>query len=194
VSGVVRESGAQALTGVTVRAVANNESAQTDGRGVYRLTTAARTSLEFTKPGFEMQRLGEFEFNSDAAIDAQLQRIITIGPDERIASTIFADDGFYTVGSAAGDMCGPCKVIRLQLAAPADVDVRIRWEPTQSTSLVTWIAGSSRTATSEISFPATMAAGETAIYVGVRNRQLTTAFSMPPLPFEVSTSRRSPAR
>ena len=58
VSGMVRESGAQALGGVTVRAVGNSESAQTDGRGVYRLTTASRTSLEFTKPGYEMQRLG----------------------------------------------------------------------------------------------------------------------------------------
>jgi hypothetical protein len=174
--------------------VANNELAQTDGRGVYRLTTAARTSLEFTKPGYETQRLGEFEFNSDAAIDAQVQKILTIGPDERIAATIYTDDGFYTVGSASGDTCGPCKVIRLQVAATADVDVRIRWEPTQSASLVTWIAGSSRTGTSEISFPATMAAGETAIYVGVRNRQWTTAFSMAPLPFEISTSRRSSAR
>ncbi len=194
VSGVVRESGAQGLSGVTVRAVANNESAQTDGRGVYRLTTAARTSLEFTKPGYEMQQLGEFEFNSDAAIDAQLQRIITIGPDERIAATIYKDDGFYTVGSVSGDTCGPCKVFRLQLAATVNVDVRIRWEPTESASLVTWIAGASRTGTSEISFPATMAAGETPIYVGARNRQWTTAFSMPALPFEISTSRRSSAR
>src|SRR5947209_13188239 len=108
VSGVVRESGAQPLSGVTVRAIANNESTQTDGRGVYRLTTATRSSLEFTKPGYEMQRLGEFKFNGDAAIDAQLQRIITIGPDERIASAIYADDGFYAVGSASGDTCGPC--------------------------------------------------------------------------------------
>jgi hypothetical protein len=194
VSGVVRESGAQALSGVTVRAVANNESAQTDSRGVYRVTTATRTSMEFTKPGYEIQRLGEFEFNSDAAIDAQLQKIITIGPDERIAATIYADDGFYTVGSTSGDLCGPCKVIRLQLAAIADVDIRIRWDPTESASLVTWIAGASRTGTSEISFPATMAAGETAIYVGVRNRQWTTAFSMQPFPFEISMSRRSSAR
>ncbi len=194
VSGVVSESGAQVLSGVTVRAVANNESVETDGRGVYRLTTAARTSLEFTKPGYERQRLGEFAFNSDAAINAQLQKIITIGPDERIAATIYADDGFYPMVSAAGDTCGPCKIIRLQLAAAADVDVRIRWEATESASLVTWIAGVSRTGSSEISFPATMAVGETAIYVGVRNRQWAMAFSMPALPFEVTTSRRSSAR
>jgi hypothetical protein len=194
VSGMVRESGAQALGGVTVRAVGNSESAQTDGRGVYRLTTASRTSLEFTKPGYEMQRLGEFEFNSDATIDVQLQRIITIGPDERIAAAIYADDGFYAVASASGDMCGPCKVIRLQLAGTADVDVHIRWEPSVSVSLVTWIAGASRTGTSEITFTANMAAGETAIYVGARNREWTKAFSMPALPFEISTSPRSSAR
>jgi hypothetical protein len=191
---MVRESGAEALSGVTVRAMANNESAQTDGGGVYRLTTAARTSLEFTKPGYETQRLGEFEFNSDAAIDAQLQKLITIGPDQRIAATIYAGDGFYSVASASGDTCGPCKVIRLQLASAADVDVRVRWEPTQTASLVTWIAGASRTGTSEISFPAIMAAGETVIYVGARNRQLTTALSMPAIPFELATSRRPTPR
>ena len=193
VSGVVRESGAQALGGVTVRAAGNGESAQTDGRGVYRLTTAARTSLEFTKPGYEMRRLGEFEFNRDATLDVQLQKIITIGPGERIAAAIFADDGFYTVVSASGETCGPCKVIRLRLAATADVDVHIRWEPTESASLVTWIAGASRTGASEITFPASMAAGETAIYVGARSRQWTKAFPVSALPFEISTLRRSSA-
>lgn len=130
VSGVVTEPGGPAIAGV--RVTTSTGSAMTDGSGRYVIDgLLVIDSLAFEKDDYEPRGpFGQWYRNLD--LNMTLQRTIRMIAGEQRAVALLPDDVWYEPvpfpWSDPGDMCGPCKLLRVAKPLDGTLDVRVSWD------------------------------------------------------------------
>jgi len=186
-SGVVTEPGGPAIAGVRVST--STSATVTDSRGRYVMTgLPVVDGIRFERDGYESRGpFGPWYRNVD--LDMKLQRTIRLRGGEQLALALSPDDVFFEPVpwpiSDSGDICGPCKLLRVAKPLQGILDVRVSSDnPALTFGL--WEVGRSephQIGQGEVSASISTTTDEVLILVG-------TVWHGPPAPFSVAQPLR----
>jgi hypothetical protein len=135
VFGRVREPGAGGIPGVRVIERSSGKSTLTDAVGLFALADLRSTGVTFEKDGFEPP---EVDVQPDTRLDVAMQWIVRMSAGETSEPQRLApNDVSYRVG---GEVCQPCRRIRVMVARAGTLRVTLTW--TEPRSMMTaWVNG-----------------------------------------------------
>jgi len=166
--GRVREPGGGSLANVRVVEQISLTDTKTNSAGSFRLFPLSSARIRIDHPDFETF---EREIAKPGALtravflDVPLQRVVRIDAGLSRSNLVIApNDVSYTV---AGDLCNPCKLIRVISGGPTTLTLRLAWTGAPPGALKLWASGARNSTTgSSIVVNVPTNGGQSLVYVG----------------------------
>jgi hypothetical protein len=134
-SGTIIESGAGGPVANVLVETTVGRTTLTNERGFYEFDRLGRTTVSFSKEGFEAPGPFQMAMGHPMTLDASLQRVIRAPANRVLTAVLFPNDPYFNVrGDESADndgwVCGPpCKVVRVAVPLSGRLSARVTWQP-----------------------------------------------------------------